>query len=82
MAGEEVRIADKFRHRTCGRLVIELLRRRNLDHPARHHHRNAVDQAQRLLLIVGHKDCGGAGGLENAAYLGAYPHSQTLHPGC
>ena len=64
---DQVRDPDERGHERCRGLAIDDLRRRALLDPSAHHHRHAVAERERLVLVVGDEDRRGAGGAEDLA---------------
>ena len=57
---KQVHLADEVRDETAVGILVELGRRRHLEHPASVHHRNPVRHGQRFALIVRDDDEGDA----------------------
>ena len=76
-SGQEVGVPDKFRDSPCGRVGIQFIGRGHLHHGAIQHDGNPVNQTEGLFLVVGDKDSGGIGSMQDVAYLGADPGTQA-----
>ena len=76
LTAQQVGVADERRDESARGPRVELGRRPDLQQSARFHHRDAVGEAERLLLVVGDEHRGGVRRAQDVAHFVAHPAAQ------
>ena len=77
VVAEDSRVAEEQRRLGVGRLAPDLGDRTLLDDPAGPHHRHPVGDGERLLVVVGDHQRGGAGRPQDVAQVGGQAFAQA-----
>ena len=65
LAFQQIHVADKVRHKAAVRMLVDFLRRADLEYTSVAHHGNTRSHGHRFILIVGHHHAGHADRLQN-----------------